>query len=959
MGVSRDVLWLSALLAFAVGAGLSCADETDFDHAYSDETSGYDATPLAPDPDEKGDYDGDPIIYKVSPEQADPGNKYVQYMRTPAVTWTMNELEKKTVNFTAGSTNSAPTISTDVAIVRQKQTMAVPEIRQVAAPQARVLGPVRQRGIVTKTSLGESQRVDEFISNNRGLVDILLVMDNSGSMHFESTYIMRYLPELMKHIWRSDWRLGVVTSGPSDVCNVTTASVKDAADDTKLDFALDRDSMNYRYFNKDLGYSPPRYLEPYYRNDDYKWLSPCGYNILGYCNSGCSSTNTQTCMNNSTYDYYDNRRNQNKHNPLWNHFSAAVTLPSQSSADNGNEQLLRKLRWTLEGKTTTGCQGDWVRDNATVIAIVVTDEGHSCDDTEYTYCSIDAYKDFVTTFRQSHPFKTYAVLGSTLQSDGSTRSPNWDSEQLKAFDGYVINYRDQYEGRNVGGYFKGLPNGFKNYTPPTRLTSSDTSYHEKLSKYYGHRALHLISMAIAEELRNVYSPLTYVPDTGSAMVKIGNYTYDKNTLQAEYIYSDISACRAGDTTNQGECFKVSYGGHGSALKLVNYSNMTHFDKKVKVTYNYGGTSVSAVPFDNSWTLNFAPDPSTVRVSVDLVDGTTNTLSASDYTLSGTTLSVDANRVEQLVPEGSSITINYESPTTLNTSFTLARQYQLPSGSDVVPNSVSVTIIGADGNDRGTLASGFNFNGSTISFNAGNAPAAGESFTMSYDYWSNIVTSYSYSRSGNTDSSVALSCMKKSNNLMVSCTYDAATQTITFSNSGQFNGSDIIEVTETLQRVGSGVTLSDFSMSSYDYFADGEIYITLGSDRCSTTDAAPNMLTVNNGVIELAGVSGNDCVIINSLNSNPNQSIAVHYMGYKKQPDDFLQMDKSFFAQHKGKYKFEYWEVTVGGQPKTDFMIEDYKITEIDGVMIDDKARIRSKFGNNEEVRVIVRLYHAL
>ena len=144
---------------------------------------------------------------------------------------------------------------------------------------------------------------------------------------------MRYLPELMKHIWRSDWRLGVVTSGPGDSCSITTASIKDAADDTKLDFALDRSVVNYSNFHRDLGYSDQRYLDPYFHYNDYKWLSYCRYSNTGHCSSYCSSTD-EYCMDsrydhyNST-DYHDAKNDRHKYNPLWGYFNAAVTLPKE------------------------------------------------------------------------------------------------------------------------------------------------------------------------------------------------------------------------------------------------------------------------------------------------------------------------------------------------------------------------------------------------------------------------------------------------------------------------------------------------------------------------------------------------------------------------------------------------------------------------------------------------------
>lgn len=940
-----------------------CNEEEEFQLAADASASGDAVVATSND---GGDYSGDPIIYKVPPSKRDPGNKYVRYMRAPTASWTMNRLVKKTIDFTATSQNSAPTMDDEVEIKRNLTKVSIPSIDQYPAPLERTLGPVAQRGVVAKSSPGAARREDVFRSNNRGLVDILLVMDNSGSMYIESTYIMRYLPELTKHIWRSDWRLGVVTSGPSDTCTITTASVKDAANATKLDFALDRGSVNYKYFHRDLNnYKDPRYLDPYFHYKDYKWLSYCGYSNSGSCRSDCSSSgkNIMNCMKDS-YNYYNGtdyhkaQKEKKKYNPLWAYFKKAVTLPNNSSTDNGNEQLLRKLRWALEGKATTGCQGDWVRDNATVIAIVVTDEGHSCDDNEHTYCSINAYKQFVTDYRTNHPFKSYAVLASKLQSDNTTRTPNWDSDQLAAFDGYVINHRPKFEGYYVQGYFKDLPNGFQSSSPPKRVPSTNTSYHEKLSSSYGHRGLHLISMAIAAELRNIYSPMSYIPDTGSSTVRVADYVYDSSKKVSEYVYADVSACRAGDTSGQGQCFKIRSGAQGGAVELVNFSNMTHFDKKVKVAYTYGGTDVSAVPFDNSWTLSLEPDPSTVVVTVSLADGTTKTLLASDYTISGTTLSVAASKVEQLVPEGSSITITYKSPVTLQTEFTLDSQYQKPSNADIVPNSTKVTITDTDGNDRTT--DNFTFNGTAITFSSGSEPAAGESFTLQYKYYGDKITSYAYTRSGNTDSSVALTCKEKDTSTVVSCSYNATDKKIVFNNASQLENGETIVITETLQQSGSNVAINDFDLSSYDYAADKEIYITLGGEKCSTEKDAPEELTVSDDTIELAYLKGSECTIINTLNGSPNRTkIKVHFMVYEEVSDDFLQMPKSFFAEHNGKYKFEYWEVKVNDAVTNDFMVDDYKITELNGVMTDSSAAMRSNFDAETKVEVIVRLYHAL
>ena len=945
----------SALLLITLLVGLSC-ETAELDFQPSEHASG-DLT--APDPAEGGSYDGEPIVFKEGLPKD--GNAYVQYMSLPLRTWEADVLREVSFKHSPGNENSAPTIISDQSIARQLETVSVGTISQVAAPRSATL-TARQRGIVAKSSLGASQANDEFLSNNRGLLDILLVMDNSGSMRYESTYIMRYLPELMKHIWRSDWRLGVVTSSPNDACSITTASVKDAATANKLDLTLDRSSTNYRSFHTDLSYSTPRYLDPYFHYEDYRWLSYCQYSNVGYCRYSCGRSD-ESCIENQ-YDHYSGRDyhevgsdGRHEYNPLWGYFKTPVALPDKSIIDSvGTERLLRKARWALEGKPSTGCRGEWARDNATVIAIIVTDEEHNCDDEDASYCSIQAYKDFVSSYRNSHPFKTYAVLGSKLLADQQTRSPNWNSEELKAFDGYVVNHLSKFEGGHTLGYFSGLPQGFTSATSLVRVGSSSKSYYGKLRSNYGHRSLHLISMAISEEMRNIYSPLSFTPDTGSVVVKVGEYTLDKNTQVADYNYTDVSACRAGDTS--GGCFKVVNGAHGSAIELVNYKNMTHFDQKVMVTYNYGGTQTSAVQFDTSWQLNFAPNPTTVEVTVTNADNKITTLTASDYTISGEMLSVEASRVQELVPEGSSISIDYTSPVELSNLFTLDSRHQLPSGADIKSGTVQITVSDVHGNDmpgKNPLTSGFNFNGHQVSFDA--VLAAGESFTMSYQYWGNKITTYAYSRNTNTDSNVPLRCMNS--NSIVNCAYDATNQQVTFTNSNQFNANDRIAITETLQRTGTGVTISDIDMSNYNYAEDEEISIALGQDTCSTDRNGPNLLTVSNEKIRLDGVSGADCVIINSLNSNAIQEITVRYQAYNDLPDDFLQMDKNFFAKHKGKYKFEYWAVTVDGQPKTDFMIEDYKITEIDTVQTEDEVGMRNAFGNDTRITVKVRLYHAL
>ena len=57
---------------------------------------------------------------------------------------------------------------------------------------------------------------ESFLVNSQGIVDILLVIDNSISMRDEIDDVSRLLPELISYIGRVDWRIAVTTTDPSD-----------------------------------------------------------------------------------------------------------------------------------------------------------------------------------------------------------------------------------------------------------------------------------------------------------------------------------------------------------------------------------------------------------------------------------------------------------------------------------------------------------------------------------------------------------------------------------------------------------------------------------------------------------------------------------------------------------------------------------------------------------------------
>ncbi len=67
-------------------------------------------------------------------------------------------------------------------------------------------------------SSGEKS-VEFFNQKTLGILDLLIVVDNSGSMDKEQDNLAKRLSALLQHIDESDWRINVVTTDPKDGCS--------------------------------------------------------------------------------------------------------------------------------------------------------------------------------------------------------------------------------------------------------------------------------------------------------------------------------------------------------------------------------------------------------------------------------------------------------------------------------------------------------------------------------------------------------------------------------------------------------------------------------------------------------------------------------------------------------------------------------------------------------------------
>ena len=60
-----------------------------------------------------------------------------------------------------------------------------------------------------RAMVGDKNTTDKFDQNQRGVLDILLVIDNTGSMQFVQEKLRSNLPDLLTHLSKSDWQIAV------------------------------------------------------------------------------------------------------------------------------------------------------------------------------------------------------------------------------------------------------------------------------------------------------------------------------------------------------------------------------------------------------------------------------------------------------------------------------------------------------------------------------------------------------------------------------------------------------------------------------------------------------------------------------------------------------------------------------------------------------------------------------
>ena len=467
---------------------------------------------------------------------------------------------------------------------------------------------------------------------------------------------------------------------------------------------------------------------------------------------------------------------------------------------------------------------------------------------------------------------------------------------------------------------------------PTRGREAWNSNQQAIFDRYGSitgdysKTLQEISANVQMNLKDIFT-LSAVPDGKSMTVKVNNVV--------------VPSCSNALTSN---CYEVVSAASGSAVQFLDYKPPLGAD--IVIDYTYG-----SIAFQTEWTLTYDPlrDADKMTVTVSKADGTsTELVRGTDYTLVGKVLRVTSASV---VPQGATLQVDYLENTALQTVFTLDDDTgRLPSGAKLAPNTVRIKISDGDGNTVKTINSGFSFDGTKLTFtDSSQVPAAGtagtvsaQQFTIAYDYHYGIKTSYSFSEHSDHRPDSTLSCHNETQNNQVDCTHNNSTNIVSFTDTSQFAVDDVIVITEQLRQQGN-----NFSLFGTGWIQDEAVELTL-TDEGITCIVLPNFIT--NEIVMLETMTAGDCSFMQYLKPNEEREINYLYRVYAPEDEDFLQMDKDFFTNHRGKYKFEYWEVLIDGTRTNKFNVEE------DYSLVFDKE---VELGKNSTVGITVYLYHAL
>ena len=189
-------LWIISLLI------LGCNTSDFHSSVASQDRYSSDAHALSGITAEGLNYIGDPIVLKDPP-----ADNFASYPYT-----TVNEWQTNIVRAHYGSQELYGTRRREkITIARSTAIMHVPSISQVSRESYQFIR--KQPGQASTGSESES-----FTQADRGILDILLAIDNSGSMGGYISNVRNNLKSLLTHVGSSNWQIAMVKSDPHNTC---------------------------------------------------------------------------------------------------------------------------------------------------------------------------------------------------------------------------------------------------------------------------------------------------------------------------------------------------------------------------------------------------------------------------------------------------------------------------------------------------------------------------------------------------------------------------------------------------------------------------------------------------------------------------------------------------------------------------------------------------------------------
>ena len=296
------------------------------------------------------------------------------------------------------------------------------------------------------------------------------------------------------------------------------------------------------------------------------------------------------------------------------------------------------------------------------------------------------------------------------------------------------------------------------------------------------------------------------------------------------------------------------------------------------------------PFDNSWTLSEIPLNGTVSAVITKNGQQLRTLTSNQYTLSGRTLTLPADQIEQLMPQGARLTITYKENRALHSNFS----FTVPGGSGQIRSTINVSVNG----QSQTAGSHYDLSGSTITFKNNHLPPEGASI---------LIDSFKYRFKDKLAYDVPLHRQNKSHETVcsvagreVECTRSGDTVTIT---SGNFQNAQQLTVVQYLQSTSTASPLrKDFIINTVKLTTDGQSCL-----------GRLNELDIDNATINLDRYLDPDNRIFNScpaIRDAPNDAEYTVTYRYQVFTQDLTFPDSIY---NKAKpYKTEIYVVYVNG-----------------------------------------------